>query len=102
MRPTPRETPKGLDEVKAVVRTELRRYLVRGRCNSGTAVIPVYSDEDPDLYVLADFGSCGKGILVMEFVPTIGWRPSKLVMETGDVAWFSGRIANRSLAAVEF
>jgi hypothetical protein len=92
--------PPSLDLVSNLVRQELKRYFPASDCPTGTATIPEYSDSDPFLYVLADFGKCGRGILILKSSIEVKWRFSQFVMAPDDVEWFSERIRARRLSTL--
>jgi hypothetical protein len=83
--------------LSGVVRKELLRYFSTSECPVGSAKIPQYSDQDPFVYILADFGKCGRGILILKPSVDGSWRFSQFVMAKEDVEWFSRRILKRPL-----
>lgn len=91
--------PPDLNSVKNLSEKMLRVYFPVAKCPIGQTTIPFYSDSDPRLYISADFGKCGDGVLMLDFVPNVGWTLNKFLTSRDDVLWFSGRI--RGIMAVE-
>ena len=96
-----RLAPDDLDAVKARIQWELRIYFAVDHALRRQATIPLYSRQDPWLYVAADFGRCGRGILIMGFTPSLGWRGVQFTMADDAIAWFGNRIAKVVAARVE-
>ena len=92
--------PADLESLSVLIRRQLVQYFPTSDCPAGSATIPRYSDQDPFLYVLADFGKCGRGILILDSNVDGAWRFSKFVMAKEDVDWFSQRIASRPLLTI--